>query len=80
MSQVSQYTPEYPVMHLQYPSSSQHLLSQALSSDFVEPIVLHAQAKQKNCCESYQSNQQTCHYSNAVTLSYCKKQAHEKCW
>ena len=40
-----QSSPVYPRVHLHVPSELQHLLSQAVSSDFVEPILLHVQAK-----------------------------------
>ena len=43
-----QSSPEYPSEHLHDPSSLQHLLSQAVSSDFVDPRLLHMQAKGGN--------------------------------
>ena len=44
---------EYPTVHLHVPSALQHLLSQAVSSVFVEPRLLHMQANGKNCMFCY---------------------------
>ena len=45
ISHVLQSMVEYPGVHVHDPSSSQHLLSHALSSAFVDPRLLHIQAK-----------------------------------